>query len=97
MNVITKVTGAAQASGNAQAAQASSAAQGLPAAREASAEQCCLAPAEANAGSAACEGTPNPAEHGLKRRRYSDETPRPTAKLRAAGMPLSVDMHPCRL
>ena len=81
MSVITK------ASGNVN---------GLSGVKQASAEQSdpahsCLPPAEANAGSAACEGTPNPVEHGLKRRRHSEETPRPTVKHRAAGMPFMLN------
>ena len=47
--------------------------------------QSCLPTAEGEAGIAVSEQTPLPSEHGVKRRRHSDETPRPSTKFRAAG------------
>lgn len=71
-------------------AKASGTTNRLSSVRGASAElpdqaQSCLPSAEDEAGVAACEQTPLPSEHGLKRRRQSDETPRPSTKFRAAG------------
>ena len=72
--------------------KASGSVKGLASERRISAElpdqaQSSLLPTEANVGSATGEETPNPAEHGLKRRRDPEETPRPI-KLRPAGVRL---------